>query len=437
MATGFSIKDTLNSASKAEFDDSKPRARFRTKDISIFKMYRNELNFYSMSEIEELAGDILMYGLKQNLEVCYAPTDAGEYRIIAGERRWEALKLLVSRGHKEFEVATAKMTSPQNPDEEQVEIIIANAYRAKSTSDLIEEEKRLKESLGRMKADGRKIKGYDLTSGRLRDVIASILKISKTKVAQIEVVEKNLIPEWKEELKAERLTFSAAYELGGMPEADQRAAWEKHAEDGLSLKDVKAMKEDPEKAAVGSVSHSDTFAMNPSEEEEEARPEVMISKCYSCLHYAECDAKSSFVTACGKYSDKAEAEKTPEQRYDEEQAVIDRATKKKLEEMAEKDPKRPAEVVSEEKEIRMGPDAFRRITTGAKSYILARDRGYHEGEIVALVEYESGKRTGRAARMKIRNLDNNETTGCLTDGSCVLEFESILKFESMEGETKE
>ena len=105
--------------------------------------------------------------------------------------------------------------------------------------------------------------------------------------------------------------------------------------------------------------------------------------------------------------------------------------------MAEKDLKKPAEVVSEEKEIRMAPDAFRRITTGMKSYILARDRGYYEGEIVSLVEYESGKRTGRVARMKIRNLDNNETTGCLTDGSCVLEFESILQFEGMEGEAKE
>lgn len=70
MAAGFSVKDALNKNSKAGIDES-PKARFRTKDISIFKMYRNEMNFYSVESIEELAGDILMYGLKQNLELVY------------------------------------------------------------------------------------------------------------------------------------------------------------------------------------------------------------------------------------------------------------------------------------------------------------------------------------------------------------------------------
>ena len=80
MAAGFSVKDALNKNSKAGIDES-PRARFRTKDISIFKMYRNDMNFYSVADIEELAGDILLSGLKQNLELVYAPCEKGEYRI--------------------------------------------------------------------------------------------------------------------------------------------------------------------------------------------------------------------------------------------------------------------------------------------------------------------------------------------------------------------
>lgn len=235
----FSVKDALNKNSKAGIDES-PRARFRTKDISIFKMYRNDMNFYSVEQVEELAGDILMYGLKQNLELVYAPCEKGEYRIVAGERRWEALKYLVSKGYKEFELATSKLTTPQDNDEEQVEIIIANAYRTKTTSDMIEEETRLKASLERMKAAGKKIKGYDLQSGRLRDVISSMLHVSKTKIAQIEAVNNNLIPEWKEELKGERLTFSAAYELSGMTADEQREALGKFTETGeLTHKDVK------------------------------------------------------------------------------------------------------------------------------------------------------------------------------------------------------
>ena len=244
MATGFSVMDALNKNSKAGIEET-PRARFRTKDISIFKMYRNEMNFYSIAAIEELAGDILTFGLKQNLELVYEPCEKGEYRIVAGERRWLALKHLVSKGYKEFEMATSKLTTPQDADEEQVEIIIANAYRNKSVADMIEEEKRLKESLEKMKAAGKQIKGFDLTSGRLRDVIASMLHMSKTKVAQIESVNNNLIPEFKEELKSERLTFSAVYELSGMSEQEQQEALERFKESGeLSHKDIKTMKEE-------------------------------------------------------------------------------------------------------------------------------------------------------------------------------------------------
>ena len=69
MAAGFSVKDALNKNSKAGIDES-PRARFRTKDISIFKMYRNDMNFYSVADIEELAGDILLSGLKTEPRTC-------------------------------------------------------------------------------------------------------------------------------------------------------------------------------------------------------------------------------------------------------------------------------------------------------------------------------------------------------------------------------
>lgn len=187
MATGFSVMDALNKNSKAGIEET-PRARFRTKDVSIYKMYRNEMNFYSIADVEELAGDILAFGLKQNLELVYEPCEKGEYRIVAGERRWLALKYLVSKGYREFEIATSKLTTPQDSDEEQVEIIIANAYRDKSLSDELEEEKRLKASLEKMRAAGKKVKGYDLSEGRLRDIIAAMLHKSKTKIAQIESI---------------------------------------------------------------------------------------------------------------------------------------------------------------------------------------------------------------------------------------------------------
>jgi ParB family chromosome partitioning protein len=430
MAAGFSVKDALNKNSKAGIDES-PRARFRTKDISIFKMYRNDMNFYSVEQIEELAGDILMYGLKQNLELVYAPCDKGEYRIVAGERRWEALKYLVSKGYKEFELATSKLTTPQDNDEEQVEIIIANAYRTKTTSDMIEEETRLKASLERMKAAGKKIKGYDLQSGRLRDVISSMLHVSKTKIAQIEAVNNNLIPEWKEELKGERLTFSAAYELSGMTADEQREALGKFTETGeLTHKDVKDMK--AEKAAGQQVSESDTETengMNPPEvragdDYETPHPEGITSICYSCTEYETCNVKTGTCTSCDQYKNRTEAYKTDEQRYSEEQDAIDRETKKKLREMEQEEkmqnlPSDTQETGQKVHQIRLAKSYFDDVANGIKTFELRKnDRGYKKGDILEMMEFADGKNTGRMVRVLVTYILEDYTG--IEDGYCIM-----------------
>ena len=429
MAAGFSVKDALNKNSKAGIDES-PRARFRTKDISIFKMYRNTMNFYSVKDIEELAGDILLSGLKQNLELVYAPCEKGEYRIVAGERRWEALKYLVSKGYKDFELATSKLTTPQDDDEEQVEIIIANSYRSKTISDMIEEETRLKASLERMKAAGKKIKGYDLQSGRLRDVISSMLHMSKTKIAQIEAVNNNLIPEWREELKKERLTFSAAYELSGMTEDEQREALGKFAETGeLTHKEVKDMKE--AKATGQQVSESDTAenSMNPpgvraGDDYETPHPEGITSICYSCTEYETCNVKTGTCTSCDQYNNRAEAYKTDEQRYSEEQDAIDRETKKKLREMEQEEkmqslPSDTQETGQKVHQIRLAKPYFDDVANGIKTFELRKnDRGYKKGDILEMMEFADGKNTGRMVKVLVTYILEDYTG--IEDGYCIM-----------------
>jgi ParB family chromosome partitioning protein len=429
MAAGFSVKDALNKNSKAGIDES-PRARFRTKDISIFKMYRNDMNFYSVADIEELAGDILLSGLKQNLELVYAPCEKGEYRIVAGERRWEALKYLVSKGYKDFELATSKLTTPQDDDEEQVEIIIANSYRSKTISDMIEEETRLKASLERMKAAGKKIKGYDLQSGRLRDVISSMLHVSKTKIAQIEAINNNLIPEWKEELKKERLTFSAAYELSGMTEDEQRETLGKFSETGeLTHKEVKDMKE--AKAAGEQVSESDTAenGMNPPEatagdDYETPHPEGITSLCYSCTEYETCNVKTGTCTSCDQHKNRAEAYKTDEQRYSEEQDAIDRETKKKLREMEQEEkmqslPSDTQETGQKVHQIRLAKPYFDDVANGIKTFELRKnDRGYKKGDILEMMEFADGKNTGRMVKVLVTYILEDYTG--IEDGYCIM-----------------
>ena len=456
MATGFSVMDALNKNSKAGIEET-PKARFRTKDISIFKMYRNEMNFYSIAAVEELAGDILTFGLKQNLELVYEPCEKGEYRIVAGERRWLALKHLVSKGYKEFEMATSKLTTPQDADEEQVEIIIANAYRNKSVADMIEEEKRLKESLEKMKAAGKQIKGYDLTSGRLRDVIASMLHMSKTKVAQIESVNNNLIPEFKEELTNERLTFSAAYELSGMSKQEQQEALERFKESGeLSHKEIKTMKEgktgqqETQKAA-GEGAENATNGQNGAEPEkvsEEAgayigvdmaagdgyqtpHPEGITSLCYSCTKYETCNVKTGTCIKCDQYENRAEAYKTDEQRYSDEQDRIDKETAKKLREKADEErmnniPSASGESGQKVHQIRLGASFFEDACSNDKSFELRKnDRDYKKGDILELMEFADGRNTGRMVR-KLVTYILEDYTG-LEDGFCIMATSLVNK----------
>lgn len=440
MANSFTVMDMLNQNTKAGIDDS-PKARFRTKDISIFKMYRNEMNFYKVADIEELAGDILMHGLKQNLELVYKPCKEGEYRIVSGERRWEALKSLAAKGYKEFEVATCKLTSPQDDDEEQVEIISANAYRTKRIADILEEEQRLKTSLERMRAAGRQVKGYDLNSGRLRDVVASMMGVSRTKVAQIESVNNNLILEFKEELNKERLTFSAAYELSGMPKEKQRETYDSYqVAGGITHKAVKDMKKEKYEVAEA-VSESDTKEYVPDEERqqssamqvpecrpgddyEDPHPESITSLCYSCKRYSECNVKTGTCKKCDQYINKAEAEKTEEQRYSEEQDRIDRETRKKLREMEDEEKMKhlPSDMQKRGKklhQVKIASQFFMDVCIGRKTFELRKnDRDYEVGDLLEMFEYKDGKCTERAVRAWISYILENYKG--LEDGYCIL-----------------
>lgn len=436
----WNVMEQLNkNAQKAAVGDETPKARFRTKDINIKKLYSNDKNFYSVTDIEPLAQKILLVGLIENLEVVHDPCDRGEYRITAGERRWRALKLLVEQGYTDFEMVTCQIQTPASADEEMLRLIIANDYRNKTVADILEEEKQLKDILQRMKQEGRTIKGYKLDSGRLRDVIAKMLQMPATKIAQIESINKHLIPEFAEELKEGRLTFSAAYMISGMNEETQAEMLERHQENGLTYKEVKEIKqEQEEKAAAEQIEgqmNIDQFAETEEIEEpeddaedagdegewEDAHPESITSLCYSCKRYSDCNVKTGTCQSCDQYINKAEAEKTEEERYSEEQDAIDRETAKKLREKADKEKMQQLPSQQEKKvhDVKLGTTFFDDVKTGRKTFELRKnDRGYKEGDTIVLHEYKDGTTTGRTITKKIVYM-LEDFTG-LEDGYCIL-----------------
>ena len=66
----------------------------------------------------------------------------------------------------------------------------------------------------------------------------------------------------------------------------------------------------------------DTEDTEDEDEWEDAHPESITSLCYSCKRYSDCNVKTGTCQSCDQYINKAEAEKTEEERYSEDRSCI-------------------------------------------------------------------------------------------------------------------
>lgn len=276
MASGYSAILSLNWKSTGDTARSSC-ARFRTKDISIKNIYSSDLNFYPQKGIEQKAAEIQAVGLLSNLVVMHKPCDQGEYKLVSGERRWRALSLLVEQGYNEFEKVTCQIREPGNEHEEMIELILANSSRQKDTFTLAKEEQTLKRELEYMRDHDMKLNGYDLKEGRLRDVIADILNISKTKVAELEAISNRLIPVWKLQLEKDVLSSSVAYRISKLEPADQYSLYQRYPK-GVTLADIQAFLDEMKKESEDALPEQ-----SPQEQEDQLPGQMILSQDGECV----------------------------------------------------------------------------------------------------------------------------------------------------------
>lgn len=244
-----------------------PVAWIDTKAIDIREIYSNSKNFYSREGIEELAESILNFGLMENLTVMKEPSLAGsvkKYKIIAGERRWRALTLLAEKGHVEFLKATCVVMDKMDEDMEMMRLITANQYRKKTFREQAMEIAQVKEIY----------KGHQ--SGRMRDIVSRITGISGTKIAQIEAIRNNLIGAFVDALQDGNITFTAAYELSGMPPETQAELYGQYLlGEQLTIAHIKDMKAEMAEEDVDGQITLDDYAEESAEAEggQETDPE--------------------------------------------------------------------------------------------------------------------------------------------------------------------
>ena len=357
--------------------------------------------------------------------------------------RWRALNLLLEKGYSEFEVATCQILTPAEEHEEMVQIIVANSYRTKNIKDQLEEAQKLKESLQYMKEHGLTLQGMKLDGKKIRDVVANIMKLSGTKVAQIDGINSNLLPEFVEQLKEGKLTFSAAYELSGMSKEDQEEMLKAHEEgEAPTWKEVReAKRAEPEEVSEsdtlpGQMEYPKDYEESEGEEEsdqeeepeheeewEQVHPESITSLCYSCQRYADCNVKTGTCENCDQYVNKAEAEKTDEQRYDEEQAAIDRETKRKLQEREQEEKMQHLPSDDKKKTIRLSCDTFDRIRNKTQTFLIVKSTEISESSTIIAMEFREGRATGEQMQLRVNHLEDSSTSSALVDGYCVIGIE--------------
>lgn len=421
----------------------------------IYDLIPSKGNFYSVEDVQDLKQSIELLGVLQPLLVTDEEED-GKRRIIAGHRRRLAVMQLVDEGKERFRRVPILIKPKENAIIDRLALIMANRFREKTDwermTEALETEKLVLE-----------LKGSMNIPGRTRDLLAEIIETSPAQLGRYKAIYNNIIPELMAEFKANRIVVSVIYEVSGLPEDYQKQAAEVFRENEvLTLSDIKQLKKNweasqqipgqmdisqmEEKQETAGAGESTAGNETDQQQEETAtegageategtedatgkqseyidpQPEQITSLCYSCTHYEDCHDKAATVTSCNAYENRREAQKTDEERYNEEQAAIDRETQKKLREMQQEEKMQhlPSDE-RKEKTIRVSPDKMKAVAIDhTRPYMILKNDGYREGDTVKLIEFAEGRATGNTADMKIICMDDDTTSSALEEGYCVI-----------------
>lgn len=449
-AKKFNLTELLNQRSK-ETAEATPQGE-KTAEIAtpeegvsstadIYDLIPSKGNFYSVEDVQDLKQSIELLGVLQPLLVT-EEEENGKRRIIAGHRRRLAVMQLVDEGKERFRRVPILIKPKKNAIIDRLALIMANRFREKTDwermTEALETEKlvlELKDSMN--------------IPGRTRDLLAEIIETSPAQLGRYKAIYNNIIAELMAEFKANRIVVSVIYEASGLPEDYQKQAAEIFRENEvLTLADIKQLKknyeaaqqipgqmninqlqeqpEEPQTQESTADGETDVQQEETATEQQpeyvDPQPESMTSLCYSCTHYEECHDKTATVTNCNAYENRREAQKTDEERYNEEQAAIDRETQKKLREMQQEEKMQhlPSDD-RKEKTIRVSPDKMKAVAIDhTRPYMILKNDDYREGDTVKLIEFAEGRATGNTADMKIICMDDDTTSSALEEGYCVI-----------------
>lgn len=313
----FDLKSLLSEKSlvkeESKEGEVKPKA-FKVISLSVHDLVPSEHNFYGTNDIKELKEAIELFGgIKQNLIV--KPLEAGKYTVIAGHKRRLASLALVEEGKVQFEYVPCVVEEDAGNIEERLLLIMTNSTARQLTDyEKMRQAEELKELLTAYKKQ-------EKIPGRIRDLVAEILKTSPAQVGRMEAITNNLSDKFVEEFKENKVNLSTAYELSGLSGEKQEEAYQQYKESGnITINEVKEIKkqqkqedEEIEKPVNGQVAfYEEEQKVVETEQEQkpiqepkkEQQPNKEVIGCGFCKK----DYHTSIMTDDGNYAIDIDAE---------------------------------------------------------------------------------------------------------------------------------
>lgn len=172
-------------------------------------------NFYELRDLDSLADNIATIGLQQPIRV--RAGEGGHVVIVSGHRRAAAIRKLVAEGRTDLrEVPCIREADDASPALRELRLIYANSStRALSSSEISQQVEKVRDLLYQLKEEG-----YEFP-GRMRDHVAEACKISKSKLARLDVIRKGLAPDIRKAYwdgpRSKCPSEDAAYTLARLP----------------------------------------------------------------------------------------------------------------------------------------------------------------------------------------------------------------------------
>lgn len=188
--------------------------------IDVDLLDNDQNNFYQLSDLDALADNIATVGLQQPVRV--RDGENGHVVIVSGHRRTAAIRKLVEEGRTDLrEVPCIRERGEASPALRELRLIYANSStRALSSSEISQQVEKVRDLLYQLKEEG-----YEFP-GRMRDHVAEACKISKSKLARLDVIRKSLDASIRKAYwdgpHSKSLSEDAAYTLSRLPVDIQR-----------------------------------------------------------------------------------------------------------------------------------------------------------------------------------------------------------------------